>query len=258
MKLQYIVRNSIVICLALSLMQCKTATKAEKGGGIGAAVGAVVGVAVGIALGGDAESAAIGGTIGGAVGGATGAVIGHRMDQQAQRIEEEIPGIEVTKVEETKVINVTFDETNGVYFDSNKYNLNTSSEETIKKLANILNEYPDTDIVVTGHTDNVGKEENNLLLSKNRAQSVANCLIKQGIDAERFKVRYEGEFKPRTTNDTKEGRSKNRRVEITITPRKKIDHKDPKTMSNMPTMNKPEQSAPNNGSSPRHNGVISF
>ena len=74
------------------------------------------------------------------VGGAAGAIIGDRMDKQAKEIEEEIPGAEVERVGEG--INVTFDESSGVYFDTEKYNINGKSQETLNKLADIFKEYP--------------------------------------------------------------------------------------------------------------------
>ncbi|HBC04152.1 MAG TPA: hypothetical protein DC015_08170, partial [Aequorivita sp.] len=60
------------------------------------------------------------------------------------------------------------------YFDTAKYNINSASQATLDKLSNILKEYPDTNVLVVGHTDSVGADEMNMTLSKNRAQAVTN------------------------------------------------------------------------------------
>lgn len=190
----------------------KNASNKQKGAVIGSAGGAVIGGVVGNNTG-DGNTA-LGAIIGGVVGGAAGAYIGDRMDKQAQRIEEEIPGAEVERVGEG--INVTFDESSGVYFDTEKYNINSKSQETLNKLADIFREYPNSNILVEGHTDNTGSESYNLTLSKNRAQAVTNYLLAKGLSSERFDTKWYGELQPKYDNSTAEGRAKNRRVELAI------------------------------------------
>ena len=136
------------------------------------------------------------------------------MDKQAKEIEQEIPGAEVERVGEG--INVTFDESSGVYFDTEKYNINSKSQATLNKLADIFKEYPDSNILVEGHTDNTGSETYNLTLSKNRAQAVTNYLTSQGLSSGRFNTKWYGESQPKYDNSTAEGRAKNRRVELAI------------------------------------------
>src|SRR5680860_540084 len=115
----------------------KNANKTQKGVVIGATSGAVIGGIIGNNTKGG--NTALGAIIGGVVGGAAGAYIGDRMDEQAQEIENEIPGAEVERVGEG--INVTFDETSGVYFDTEQYNLNAASQETLSSLAAVFVEY---------------------------------------------------------------------------------------------------------------------
>lgn len=136
------------------------------------------------------------------------------MDKTAQEIEQEIPGAEVERVGEG--INVTFDESSGVYFDTEKYNINAASEQNLDKLAGILKEYPDTNILVEGHTDSQGSDVYNLTLSKNRAQAVTNYLVTKGIQKNRLDTKWYGEAQPKYDNSTAEGRAKNRRVEVAI------------------------------------------
>lgn len=190
----------------------RNANNKQKGAVIGATGGAVIGGVVGNNTG-DGNTA-LGAIIGGVVGGAAGAYIGDRMDKQAQRIEEEIPGAEVERVGEG--INVTFDETSGVYFDTEKYTVEGESREALMSLADIFKEYPNTDILVEGHTDSTGSDAYNLTLSKNRAQAVTNFLVNQGIDKGRIDTKWYGEAQPKYDNSTVEGRSKNRRVELAI------------------------------------------
>lgn len=188
----------------------KTASSKQKGAVIGASGGAVVGGVIGNKQG----NTALGAIIGGVVGGAAGAYIGNRMDKQAQEIKEEIPGAEIERVGEG--INVTFDEASGIYFATDKFNLNEKSRETLDKLANILKEYPKTDVLVEGHTDSVGSESYNLTLSKNRAQAVTSYLSDKGISKDRLATNWYGESQPKYDNSTAEGRAKNRRVEVAI------------------------------------------
>lgn len=204
-----------VLFAATLLFGCdatRNASNKEKGAVIGTTGGAVIGGVVGNQVG-DGNTA-LGAIIGGVVGGAAGAYIGDRMDKQAQRIEEEIPGAEVERVGEG--INVTFDETSGVYFATDQYNIEGQSRTALNKLADIFNEYPDTNILVEGHTDSTGSDAYNLTLSKNRAQAVTNFLINEGISPGRIDTKWYGESQPKYDNSTVEGRAKNRRVELAI------------------------------------------
>ncbi|MEG9326685.1 OmpA family protein [Salinimicrobium catena] len=204
-----------VLAAATLLFGCeatKNASNKQKGAVIGATGGAVIGGVVGNQVG--EGNTALGAIIGGVVGGAAGAYIGDRMDKQAQRIEEEIPGAEVERVGEG--INVTFDETSGVYFATDKYNIEGQSREALNKLAGIFKEYPNTNILVEGHTDSTGSDAYNLTLSKNRAQAVTNFLVNEGISSGRITTKWYGESQPKYDNSTVEGRAKNRRVELAI------------------------------------------
>ncbi|NQZ43620.1 MAG: OmpA family protein [Flavobacteriaceae bacterium] len=211
-----IVKQSVSYLLVLSLLVgCKTiqnANNAQKGGAIGAAGGAVIGGVIGNNVG--KGNTALGAIIGAVVGGAAGGYIGSRMDRQAERIEEEIPGAEVQRVGEG--INVTFTQDAGVFFDTNKSDVKGSSAETLNKLAGIFKEYPKSNILVEGHTDSAGSDDYNWKLSQQRAESVTQYLVAQGISPLRFTTKWYGESQPRATNETAEGKAKNRRVELAI------------------------------------------
>ncbi len=205
----------VVMCgiLIVSCEATKNANSQQKGTAIGAAGGAVIGGIIGNNVG-NKKNTALGAVIGAVVGGVAGNYIGSRMDRQAERIESEIPGAQVERIGEG--INVTFDESSGVYFDTNKSNINAKSAETLNKLAGIFKEYADTNILVEGHTDDTGSDAYNMNLSKQRAESVTAYLSSQGISPGRFTTSWYGEEQPKYDNTTVEGRAKNRRVELAI------------------------------------------
>lgn len=211
-----IMKRSLAVIMVLGLLfSCsavRNANNKQKGAVIGTAGGAVIGGVIGNNVG--KGNTVLGAIIGGVVGGVAGGYIGDRMDRQAERIEEEIPGAEVTRVGEG--INVTFNEEAGVYFDTNKSNVKGTSAETLNRLADIFKEYPKSVILIEGHTDSAGSDEYNMKLSQQRAESVTNYLIGQGIAAERFTTRWYGETQPKADNATAEGKAKNRRVELGI------------------------------------------
>ncbi len=202
----------LTLSLIVSCNAVKNANNTQKGAAIGAAGGAVIGGVIGNNVG--KGNTALGAIIGAVVGGAAGGYIGNRMDRQAERIEEEIPGAEVKRVGEG--INVTFNEEAGVYFDTNKSDVKGTSATTLDKLAGIFQEYPQSIILVEGHTDSAGPEDYNWKLSQQRAESVTKYLVSKGISNGRFTTKWYGETQPRATNETSEGKAKNRRVELAI------------------------------------------
>jgi len=211
------------LALITSFASCeatKNANNKQKGAVIGAGSGAILGAIIGNNVG-KGGNGAMGAVIGGVVGGTAGVLIGDKMDRQAQQIENEIPGAQVERVDDGIV--VTFDENSGVYFDTAKYNVNAASQALLDKLANVLKEYPDTDVLVVGHTDSVGADAMNMTLSKNRAMSVTNYFVQtKGLSAGRFTTNWFGEEAPIADNSTAEGRAKNRRVNLAIVPNEKM------------------------------------
>ncbi len=196
----------------------QNANNTQKGAVIGTAAGAVIGGIIGNNV--KKKNSALGAVIGGVVGGVAGGVIGKKMDKQAQKIESEIPGAEVTRVGEG--IDVVFDENSGVYFATNKSNINAKSKTNLNKLAGIFKEYPDTNIIVEGHTDSTGDDTYNMSLSQKRANAVTEYLVSQGISKSRLTTYAHGETLPKYDNATPEGRAKNRRVELGIVANEKM------------------------------------
>ncbi|MBS1734105.1 MAG: OmpA family protein [Bacteroidetes bacterium] len=104
-----------------------------------------------------------------------------------------------------------------IFFDVNKFQLKPESMPEIDKVVSLMNDNPKLVIQISGHTDNVGKETDNLALSLNRAKSVTAYLLSKGIDAKRIISKGFGATKPVASNDTETGRSLNRRTELSIT-----------------------------------------
>jgi len=105
---------------------------------------------------------------------------------------------------------------NNILFDTNKATLKESSFKPLEQLAFIMNNDFSFEITIVGHTDNVGSITQNQTLSKNRAKSVMEFLVDNGINEDRMKFDGKGLKEPITSNDTEDGRAQNRRVEIVI------------------------------------------
>ncbi|MBF9238373.1 OmpA family protein [Hymenobacter sp. BT683] len=187
-------------------------SKTAKGGLIGAGSGAAAGAILGRVIGGGARGTAIGAIVGAAAGGATGAIIGRKMDKAAEDLQRDMQNAKVERVGEG--IKITFD--SGILFDTNSANLRAASESDITKMAAILQKYPDTNVLIEGHTDNSGSDAINQPLSERRAQAVASSTIAKGVSSSRITTQGYGSSQPVGDNATAEGKQANRRVEIAI------------------------------------------
>lgn len=103
-------------------------------------------------------------------------------------------------------------------FESGSYGISRRMETAISQIADVINRYPDTRLIVEGHTDNEGMESVNLKLSEKRADAVKKMLVRYGVDKLRIEVLALGGSAPAAPNHTGEGRGKNRRIEIKIIP----------------------------------------
>lgn len=216
-----VVALAALMLIGTSLTSCeavKNSNNTQKGAGIGAVAGAVLGGVLGNNIG-KGGNGALGAVLGGVVGGVAGGVIGNKMDKQAREIDSAIPGAEVERVGEG--IKLTLNE-NAVRFDTNKSTLTAAARTNLDKLVNVFNQYPDTDIVIYGYTDSSGPADFNLKLSEQRAASVKSYLTGKGIKSERFTVNGMGIADPIASNETADGKSKNRRVEFAITANEKM------------------------------------
>ena len=200
--------GALFLAGAIVLSGCAGMSQKQKGAVIGAGTGAAVGGVIGAATG----STARGAIIGAVVGGAAGAIIGHQMDQQAKELQQDIPGATVSRVGEG--IAVTF--ASGILFPFNSTEILPAGKENLQQLAASLEKYPDSDILIVGHTDSVGTDAYNLTLSQGRAQAASTYLQSVGVPSSRLHTAGRGESEPIQSNDTEEGRARNRRVEVAI------------------------------------------
>ncbi len=184
------------------------ARNAQRGLVFGAAGGAVLGGVIGKVAG----STAKGAIIGAAVGGAAGAIIGDQMDRQAGELRQHVPGATVERVGEG--IQVTFE--SGLLYDFDSDDVKPAARSNLQSLAQSLDKYPDSDLLILGHTDSVGTDEYNKQLSVRRADAAAEYLVSQGVARSRIATGGLGEEEPIAPNETAPGRSRNRRVEVAI------------------------------------------
>lgn len=215
MKKKIAIGFSIIILSSTVLTSCKAVqntNKTQRGAAIGATGGAVLGAILGNNLGSGGKGA-LGAVIGGVVGGVAGGLIGKKMDKQAREIQEQLPGAEVVRVGEG--IKLVLGE-NAVRFDFNKASLTTAAQNNLDKLVPVFKNYPDTNIKIYGYTDSKGADDYNLNLSEQRANAVKAYLASNGLVASRFSILGMGEADPIDSNETEDGRNKNRRVEFAI------------------------------------------
>ncbi|HEX9941899.1 MAG TPA: OmpA family protein [Thermoanaerobaculia bacterium] len=176
-----------------------------KGAGIGAAAGAAAAVIKGKR---EADEILAGAAIGAVVGGSIGAY----MDAQQEKLAR-IPGTTVERVgEDTLLVHFESD----VLFAVDSSVIDSAGRETLEEVAEVVDEYDKTAVVIQGHTDSTGSEEHNQALSERRAESVRGYLASRGVDADRLAAVGMGEGYPVASNETASGRQQNRRVDILL------------------------------------------
>jgi outer membrane protein OmpA-like peptidoglycan-associated protein len=120
---------------------------------------------------------------------------------------------------ELTAVQVAIDElllANPIQFAPLSTDIDPTSDPTIVELANLVAQLPSVPFEVVGHTDSVGNDQENLVISQDRAQAVVDRLVELGVPGERMSSRGEGETKPIADNDTEEGKAANRRIEIIL------------------------------------------
>lgn len=182
----------------------------------GAGIGALAGAAIGALTGDNSKERRKRALIGAGVGALAGGAVGNYMDRQEAKLRAQLEGtgVSVTRTGDTIILNMP----GNITFATGSADLNPSFFGVLQSVALVLKEFDKTIIDVAGHTDSVGSEQSNQLLSERRANTVGQYLMSQGIMAERIAMVGYGESRPIASNDTAEGRALNRRVELTLTP----------------------------------------
>lgn len=187
---------------------------AGSGGGLGSRVGALIGLGSSGATTRSERSASL---VSAGFKPLAGANIKTEMDRNEAELRAKLDGtdgVAVTRVGDQIIISMQSD----AAFSGNKDELKRGFQGTLDKIAAVLKAYDRTLIDVFGYTDSNGSEQGNSDLSQRRALAIANVLARKGIHEQRFAVTGFGETRSIASNDTAEGRAKNRRMEIQLTP----------------------------------------
>lgn len=179
------------------------------GGLLGAGIGALTNTSSG-------KQAARNALIGAGVGALAGGAVGGYMDQQEAELRQRLraAGVSVKRVGN----NIQLVMASDITFDTGVAQVKPNYYQTLAAVAEVLREYNRTYVEVSGHTDSQGSTEYNQRLSQDRAYSVSNILVQNGVNGGRLIPAGFGETRPVASNATNPGRAQNRRVEIQIIP----------------------------------------
>ena len=191
-------------CAEMSDTQRRTAT--------GAGVGALAGAVLSSATGGRAGTGAV---VGAGVGALGTYIWSQNMERQKREMEQATQGTGIA-VTQTQDNQLKLDIPSDISFAVGRSDIQSNFAPVLDRFAEGLRNNPNTDVRIIGHTDNTGSDAVNNPLSLDRAASTRNYLTGRGIDGRRISIEGMGERQPIATNDTAEGRSRNRRVEIYV------------------------------------------
>ncbi len=214
--MRYQARSYRWLCLALILSGCSVTRPAKPldCAIAGGAVGVVAGIPIAAAIPDDADEGEI--AAGAGIGLATGALIGYAvcalMDHETAAPSPAPAAVPAAEPVVRKTIVLP-----GVHFEYDRAELKPNTQRILREeVVALMNQEPDLTVRVEGHTDSHGSDAYNQGLSKRRANSVKDFLVGDGIAASRITAIGYGESRPAASNDTAEGRARNRRVEIKV------------------------------------------
>ena len=222
---KFMTTAATLAALSLGLAGCFTtqdaftgqskASNLVKGTGIGAVGGALAGAGIGALTGGGKE-ARRGALIGAGVGALTGGGVGLYLDRQEAELRQQLQGtgVSVTRNGDNIILNLP----SNITFATGEFQITQQFQPVLNSVSTVLKKYDKTLVDVVGHTDSVGSDADNQVLSQNRATNVAQYLATTGVDSRRFLVQGFGEAQPVASNDNEQGRALNCRVEIQISP----------------------------------------
>ncbi len=187
--------------------QVSSSTKGAIAGGL---IGAVLGAATA-----PKDERAKRALIGAGIGGVAGGGVGLYMDRQEKQLREELTGsgVQVRRTEEGQIDLIM---PGNITFATDSSDVKEEFMATLRSVAKVVQEYENTLVTIEGHTDSTGSDSYNQMLSEQRAASVAEVLLSEGVAFERIAAEGYGETRPVADNSTPEGRSANRRVEISL------------------------------------------
>lgn len=202
--------------LALGVSGCADMSATQRGTATGAGAGAALGAIIGGTTGGGGGSRA---TKGAVLGGAAGAVIGNiwskRMEQQKQAMEQATQGTGV-QVSQTSDNRLKLEIPSDISFDTGRSDIKSNFQPILQRFATTLQENPNTNVVIIGHTDNTGSVSINQPLSVDRASRTRDYLAGRGVNPNRITIEGRADREPIANNGDAAGRARNRRVEIFV------------------------------------------
>lgn len=202
-----------LVAASLALAGCANMTDEQKHTATGAGAGALAGAALGAIIGDSSKSAAIGAGVGAVAGAVGGNIWSKKMEEKKRAMEQSTQGtgVEVTRTQDNQLkVNVPSD----ISFDTGRADIRPELRSVLDAFAGGLANDHTTIVRVVGHTDSTGSDAINNPLSQRRADSVRGYLSDRGVPASRIETAGRGSREPIASNDTTEGRAKNRRVEI--------------------------------------------
>lgn len=211
------IRNSVIAITTVAFLGACAGPNGQGGisqrQGVGALAGAATGAALGTLVGGDDRRNAL---VGAGIGLLAGAAIGTYLDEQERQLQADLAGTgaEVKQVDGKLMVRLP----ERVSFDVDSAEVKPGMRKRLRRAARSLAENPSSYIDIVGHTDSTGPADYNQRLSERRASAVANILLRNGVQPQRVRAYGRGESEPIASNATPEGRARNRRVEIIITP----------------------------------------
>jgi outer membrane protein OmpA-like peptidoglycan-associated protein len=220
-KNPFIRLGGLIVASTLLLAACQTTDpytgeQRTSRTAIGAGIGALAGAAVGAISGSDADERRKRALIGAGIGALAGGAVGQYMDRQEAKLREELQGtgVSVTRVGDDLVLNMP----GNITFPVNQSSVRSEFYPVLNSVVRVLQEFDRTYIDVVGHTDITGTRDLNMLLSQQRADSVAGYLQAQGVNGARVLTHGVGPDYPAASNETPDGRQLNRRVELVLRP----------------------------------------
>lgn len=195
-------------CADMSATQRGTAT----GAGIGAGLGGLIGATT---SGGGSGRATRGAVIGAAAGAVVGNIWSKRMEAQKQQMEQATRGTGV-QVSQTQDNRLKLEIPSDISFDTGRSDIKSNFQPILQRFASTLQENPNTNVVIIGHTDSTGSDAINQPLSVDRASRTRDYLAGRGVNPNRITIEGRGSREPIASNDTTAGKARNRRVEIYV------------------------------------------
>jgi outer membrane protein OmpA-like peptidoglycan-associated protein len=178
----------------------------------GAGVGALAGAVISSATGGHAGTGAV---VGAGVGALGTYIWSQNMERQKREMEQATQGTGIG-VTQTANNQLKLDIPSDISFDTGRSEIKGNFAPVLDRFATGLRDNPNTDVHIVGHTDSTGSDAINNPLSVDRATSTRNYLTARGVSASRIEIEGRGSYQPIASNNTEEGRARNRRVEIFV------------------------------------------